>query len=89
MKSLSLDVLGFVTPSERQRGAVTMTKTPMKHVTATLSSFERKNRSERIKIPAVGHVKDGWMELHIVAEGGEQIDVEHIESIHLSQAAES
>ncbi len=38
-----------------------------------------KNRSERIKIPAVGHVKDGWMELHIVAEGGEQIDVEHIE----------
>ena len=38
-----------------------------------------KNRSERIKIPAVGHVKDGWMELHIVAEGGEQIDVEHLE----------
>ena len=38
-----------------------------------------KNRSERIKIPAVGHVKDGWMELHIVAEGGEQIDVEYIE----------
>ena len=38
-----------------------------------------KNRSERIKIPAVGHVRDGWMELHIVAEGGEQIDVEHIE----------
>ena len=38
-----------------------------------------KNRSEHIKIPAVGHVKDGWMELHIVAEGGEQIDVEHIE----------
>ena len=38
-----------------------------------------KNRSERIKIPAVGHVKDGWMELHVVAEGGEQIDVEYIE----------
>ena len=38
-----------------------------------------KNRSELIKIPAVGHVKDGWMELHIVAEGGEQIDVEHLE----------
>ena len=38
-----------------------------------------KNRSEHIKIPAIGHVKDGWMELHIVAEGGEQIDVEHIE----------
>ena len=38
-----------------------------------------KNRSEHIKIPAVGHVKDGWMELHIVAEGGEQIDVEHLE----------
>ena len=38
-----------------------------------------KNRSERIKIPAAGHVKDGWMELHIVAEGGEQIDVEYLE----------
>ncbi len=38
-----------------------------------------KNRSERIKIPATGHVKDGWMELHIVAEGGEQLDVEYIE----------
>ena len=38
-----------------------------------------KNRSELIKIPAVGHVKNGWMELHIVAEGGEQIDVEHLE----------
>ena len=38
-----------------------------------------KNRSEHIKIPAAGHVKDGWMELHIVAEGGEQIDVEHLE----------
>ena len=37
------------------------------------------NRSERIKIPAAGHVKDGWMELHVVAEGGEQIDVEYIE----------
>ena len=38
-----------------------------------------KNRSEHIKIPAVGHVTDGWMELHIVAEGGEQIDVEYLE----------
>ena len=38
-----------------------------------------KNRSEHIKIPATGHVKDGWMELHIVAEGGEQIDVEYLE----------
>ena len=38
-----------------------------------------KNRSEQIKIPAVGHVKDGWMELHIVAEGGEQLDVEYLE----------
>lgn len=45
-----------------------------------------KNRSERIKIPAVGHVKDGWMELHIVAEGGEQIDVEYLEvSTHRKQ----
>ena len=38
-----------------------------------------KNRSEHIKIPAAGHVTDGWMELHIVAEGGEQIDVEYLE----------
>lgn len=38
-----------------------------------------KNRSEHIKIPAAGHVEDGWMELHIVAEGGEQIDVEYLE----------
>ena len=27
----------------------------------------------------MGHVKDGWMELHIVAEGGEQLDVEYLE----------
>ena len=38
-----------------------------------------KNRSELIKIPAAGRVKDGWMELHVVAEGGEQLDVEHLE----------
>ena len=36
-------------------------------------------RSETIKIPAAGHVENGWMELHIVAEGGEQLDVEYIE----------
>ena len=38
-----------------------------------------KNRSETIKIPVAGHVDDGWMELHVVAEGGEQLDVEYIE----------
>ncbi len=38
-----------------------------------------KNRSETIKIPTAGHVDKGWMELHIVAEGGEQLDVEYIE----------
>ena len=38
-----------------------------------------KNRSETIKIPVAGHVDNGWMELHIVAEGGEQLDVEYIE----------
>ena len=38
-----------------------------------------KNRSETIKIPVAGHVDKGWMELHIVAEGGEQLDVEYIE----------
>lgn len=38
-----------------------------------------KNRSETIKIPVAGHVDNGYMELHIVAEGGEQLDVEYIE----------
>ena len=38
-----------------------------------------KNRSETIKIPVAGHVDNGWMELHVVAEGGEQLDVEYIE----------
>ncbi len=38
-----------------------------------------KNRSETIKIPVAGHVDRGWMELHIVAEGGEQLDIEYIE----------
>ncbi len=38
-----------------------------------------KNRSETIKIPVTGHVDNGYMELHIVAEGGEQLDVEYIE----------
>ncbi len=38
-----------------------------------------KNRSETIKIPVAGHVENGWMELHVVAEGGEQLDVEYIE----------
>lgn len=38
-----------------------------------------KNRSETIKIPVAGHVDNGWMELHIVAEGGEQLDIEYIE----------
>ena len=38
-----------------------------------------KNRSETIKIPVAGHVDNGFMELHIVAEGGEQLDVEYIE----------
>ncbi len=38
-----------------------------------------KNRSETIKIPTAGHVDNGWMELHVVAEGGEQLDIEYIE----------
>ncbi len=38
-----------------------------------------KNRSETIKIPVAGHVDNGWMELHVVAEGGEQLDIEYIE----------
>ncbi len=38
-----------------------------------------KNRSETIRIPVAGRVQDGWMELHVVAEGGEQLDVEYIE----------
>ena len=38
-----------------------------------------KNRSESIKIPVAGHIDNGWMELHVVAEGGEQLDIEYIE----------
>lgn len=36
-------------------------------------------RSETIKIPAVDHVDDGLLELHIVAQNGELIDVNYID----------
>lgn len=38
-----------------------------------------KRRSETIKIAAAGHVDDGFLEMHIVVEDGEQLDVEHID----------
>lgn len=37
-----------------------------------------KRRAETIKIPAVNHVKDGLMELHVVVDGSGQVDVESI-----------
>ena len=38
-----------------------------------------KRRSETIKIAAAGHVDDGFLEMHIVVEDGEQLDVERID----------
>ncbi len=38
-----------------------------------------KRRSETIKIATAGHVDNGLMEMHIVAEDGDQLDVESID----------
>lgn len=40
-----------------------------------------KRRSETIKIPAVGHVDNGFLELHVVAQDGEQLDIEYIDVV--------
>jgi hypothetical protein len=38
-----------------------------------------KRRSETIKIAEAGHVEDGFLEMHIAVEDGEQLDVESID----------
>ena len=40
-----------------------------------------KRRSETIKIPAAGHVDNGLLEMHIVAQDGEQLDIEYIDVV--------
>ncbi|MDE0297983.1 MAG: hypothetical protein OXN17_05085 [Candidatus Poribacteria bacterium] len=40
-----------------------------------------RRRSETIKIPAAGHVDDGLLEVHIVAQDGEQLDVEYVDVV--------
>ena len=45
-----------------------------------------KRRSETIKIPAAGHVDNGFLEMHVVAQDGEQLDIEYIDvSTHRKQ----
>ena len=40
-----------------------------------------KRRSETIKIPAAGHVDNGFLEMHVVAQDGEQLDIEYIDVV--------
>lgn len=40
-----------------------------------------KRRSETIKIPAAGHVDDGFLEMHVVAQDGEQLDIEYVDVV--------
>ena len=40
-----------------------------------------KRRSETIKIAAAGHVDNGMLEMHIVAENGEQLDIEYVDVV--------
>ena len=40
-----------------------------------------RRRSETIKIPATGHVDDGFLEMHVVAQDGEQLDIEYIDVV--------
>lgn len=40
-----------------------------------------KRRSETIKIATAGHVDNGILEMHIVAENGEQLDVEYVDVV--------
>ncbi len=40
-----------------------------------------KRRSETIKIATAGHVDNGMLEMHIVAENGEQLDVEYVDVV--------
>ena len=38
-------------------------------------------RSETIKISAAGHVDNGFLEMHIVAQDGEQLDIEYVDVV--------
>ena len=40
-----------------------------------------RRRSETIKIPAAGHVDNGFLEMHVVAQDGEQLDVEYVDVV--------
>ena len=40
-----------------------------------------KRRSETIKIATAGHVDNGILEMHVVAENGEQLDVEYVDVV--------
>ena len=40
-----------------------------------------KRRSETIKIATAGHVDNGMLEMHIVAENGEQLDIEYVDVV--------
>ena len=42
-------------------------------------ALRSKRRSETIKIAAAGHVDDGFLEMHVVAQDGEQIDIEYVD----------
>ena len=40
-----------------------------------------KRRSETIKIATAGHVDNGILEMHVVAENGEQLDIEYVDIV--------
>ena len=40
-----------------------------------------KRRSETIKIATAGHVDNGILEMHVVAENGEQLDIEYVDVV--------
>ena len=40
-----------------------------------------RRRSETIKIPAASHVDNGFLEMHVVAQDGEQLDIEYIDVV--------
>ena len=40
-----------------------------------------KRRSETIKIATAGHIDNGILEMHIVAENGEQLDIEYVDVV--------
>ena len=48
-------------------------------------ALRAKRRSETIKIPAAGHVDNGFLEMHVVAQDGEQLDIEYIDVVAFRQ----